>query len=309
MDISIICPIYNGEGYIRALDKSLKKQKNVAIKEIVYLLTKSKDKSEDILKEISAKYNIIEPKEFSHSLTREKAAFKAEGDIIVFITQDVVIKDENWLYNLTKDISQGNCEAAFSRQICDNSTIEKYTRQKNYPKESRIVSKADLKTLGIMTYFYSDASSAIKKDVFIKLNGYDGKVLLTNEDMYIAYKIINNGYRIKYCADSEVIHSHAYTYKSLMKRYFDQGVFLKQHDYIASSGAGEGAINLLKFVIKNSIKEKNIRVIFDIIPNFGARFIGNKLGQRYEKLSMEKILKLTSTPSYWLNYISNNNKI
>ena len=49
-----------------------------------------------------------------------------------------------------------------------------------------------------MTFFFSDAASAIKTDVYKKLNGYDGKDLLTNEDMYLAYKLINNGYRISY---------------------------------------------------------------------------------------------------------------
>ncbi|MDS0525590.1 glycosyltransferase [Clostridium sp. SHJSY1] len=299
MKISIICPIYNGEDYIEALNESLMLQQNVELFEVRYILTKSKDNSEEILKRISAKYKRIEPDNFSHSLTREKEAYEAEGDIIVFITQDIKIKDTMWLYNLTKDIELGLCDASYSRQICENKTIERYTRMKNYSEKSRIVSKADLDTLGIMTYFYSDAASAIRKSVFTKLKGYDGKILLTNEDMYIAYKIINNGYKIKYCSDSVVIHSHEYTYKALFKRYFDQGVFLKQHEYITNSGANEGAISLLKFVVINSLKEKNFRAFFDIVPNFGVRFIANKFGSNYKKISREKILKYTSSPNYW----------
>ena len=154
-----------------------------------------------------------------------------------------------------------------------------------------------------MTYFYSDAASAIRKSTFVKLKGYDGKNLLTNEDMYIAYKLINNGYKIKYCADARVIHSHAYTYKALLKRYFDQGVFLKQHKYISDSGAGSSALELVKFVAVNSLKEKNFKAFFDIIPNFGTRFIANKLGYRYEKLSKKKILKYTSNPNYWIKEV------
>lgn len=299
MNISIICPIYNGEKYIEVLNESLILQKDVDIVEIKYILTKSKDNSEKVLKGIRADYEIIEPSEFSHSLTREKAAFNSRGDIIVFITQDIIIKSDMWLYNLTNSIEKGVCEASFSKQICTEKTIERYTRMNNYPDESRVVSKKDIDKLGIMTYFYSDASSAIRKDIFVKLNGYDGKNLLTNEDMYIAYKLINNGYKIKYCADSEIIHSHKYKYFSLLKRYFDQGVFLKQHEYITNSGADSSAINLAKFVVVNSLKEKSFKVFFDIIPNFGTRYIGNKLGQRYEKLSKKTILKYTNNPNYW----------
>ena len=96
MDISIICPIYNGEKYIESLNNSLINQKNIKEFEIKYLLTESKDKSEDKLKQINAKYELIKSEEFSHSFTREKAAFEAEGDIIVFITQDILIKNINY---------------------------------------------------------------------------------------------------------------------------------------------------------------------------------------------------------------------
>lgn len=300
MSISIICPLYNGEKYIKNMNKNLMSQKIDDKVEITYILTKTSDNSEEILKEINADYKIIDAQDFSHSLTREKAAYEAKGEIIVFITQDVIIEDNTWLYNLTKDIKSGTVDAAFSKQICTNKTIERYTRMKNYPDESRIASKDTIKELGIMSYFYSDASSAIRKEVFVKLNGYDNKDLLTNEDMYIAYKLINNGYKIKYCADSKVIHSHKYSYKSLFKRYFDQGVFLKQHSYIKDSGATGGAIALVKFVLNKSLKEGNFKAVLDIIPNFGVRFIANKFGSRYESLSRNKILKYTSNKNYWI---------
>ena len=300
MTISIICPLYKGQKYIESLNNSLINQVDVDIKEILYIVTEIPgDNSIEKLKDINARYKVIKPEEFSHSLTREKAVYDANGEIIVFITQDIIIKDNKWLYKLTKDIDKGACDASFSRQICDNKTIERYTRMKNYSDESRVVSKEDLSKLGIMTYFYSDAASAIKRDVFLKLNGYDGKDLLTNEDMYIAYKLINSGYKIKYCSDSEVIHSHEYSYSSLLKRYFDQGVFLKQHQYIYNSGAGSSAINLFKFVVKNSLKERNFKAFFNIVPNFGVRFVANKLGNRYEKLSQKNILKYTANKNYW----------
>ena len=300
MSISIICPIYKGEKYIKKLHESLLNQVKVIDVDIKYILTVSNDRSEDILKEIGAIYTKVDSKDFSHSLTREREAFKAKGDIIVFITQDIVIKDKEWLYKLIKDIEGGICDASFSKQICDNKSIERYTRMKNYPNESRIVSKDDVSKLGIMTYFYSDAASAIRKSIFQKLNGYDAVDLITNEDMYIAYKLISNGYKIKYCADAEVIHSHDYTYKALFKRYFDQGVFLKQHEYISEAGAGNSAIDLLKFVIYNALKEKNFSVLLKVIPNFGVRFIANKFGHRYENLLNETIIKYSSNKNYWL---------
>lgn len=279
MTIDIICPLYNSKKYIENLQKSLEMQKDVDINNIRYIITNTNDNIENILDNYNCIYNKIEKKDFSHSLVREKAAFNSNADIIVFITQDVIIKDEKWLYKLVNGIINGECEATFSRQLCINNSIEKYTREKNYPNESYIVSKKDLDKLGLRTFFFSDASGAIKRDVFVKLKGYDGKKLPISEDMYFAYKLIMNDYRIKYVADSEVIHSHKFTLKQLYKRYYDTGKFFKQNSYLDKYGTNETGANLAKYILKRAIQDKNIKVLFNFIPNMGARFIGMKVGK------------------------------
>ena len=126
--INIICPIYNGEKYILDLYKNICRQENVKINKITFLLTESNDLSETILKNNKLNYVLIKKDEFSHSLTREQEAMKSNADIIVFISQDIVIESTNWLFNLTKDIFAGKCEAAFSRQISKFNNIEKYIK-------------------------------------------------------------------------------------------------------------------------------------------------------------------------------------
>ena len=277
MKISIICPLYNAENYIEDLYFSIKKQKDVCIEEIKFILTESSDNTEDKLKNLQCNYKKISKQEFSHSLVREKAAFEAKGEILVFITQDIKIVDEYWLYHLTKDIITGKCEAAFSRQIgYEEHKVERYTREINYPAEKRIVSKDDIDRLGLMTFFFSDASSSISKDIFIKLNGYDNKDLPTNEDMYFAYKLIMNGYRIEYAADSKIIHSHDLSFKETLKRYGDIGKFFDENKYLTEYSAGERGLTVLKYIVTRSIEDKKPLIIIDAIINFAARFIGMK---------------------------------
>lgn len=278
--ITIICPLYNASKYILNLNKNLKKQKNVNIVEIKYMLTESNDDTEKILKENNIEYELVKRCEFSHSLTREKAAMNSKGDILVFITQDIIPKKDNWLYELVKPIISKEADACFSRQICTNNSIEKYTREKNYPKESRVVSKDDIDKLGLNTFFFSDASSAIKASTYKELKGYDQKNLPTNEDMYIAYKLINNGYKIKYCSKSEVIHSHDFTFKQQYDRYKLTGMFMKQNSYLDKFGTTKSGGGLAKYVLKRAIEEKNIKVLIKFIPNMAARYIGMKVGKR-----------------------------
>lgn len=283
MGIEIICPLYNAEKYVLDLHQNILKQRKVNIKKITYVLTESSDNTEQILKKNKIKYDLIKKDEFSHSLTREKAALKSKADIVVFITQDIVIEKTNWLYELTKPIEEGVADATFSRQLCENNSIERYTREKNYPDKSRIVSKKDIKKLGLNTFFFSDASSAIKKDVFVKLNGYDNKHLPISEDMYIAHKLIQNGYKIKYCHKSEVIHSHDFTLKEIYDRYKLTGEFFKQNSYLDSYGTNKSGGGLAKYVLLRAIQDKNWKVLIKFIPNMSARFIGMKVGKRNGK--------------------------
>lgn len=279
MNIDIICPLYNAEKYIENLDKSIKKQKNVNVNKIRYVLTESKDNTEELLKKIGASYKLIKAEEFSHSLSREKEAFESDADILVFITQDIIIEKNDWLYNLTKDITNNEIVATYSRQLCINNSIEKYTRENNYPSKSKIASKDDIEVLGLKTFFFSDASSAINRDVFVKLNGYDNKNLPISEDMYIAYKIIMNGYKIKYCADSEVIHSHKFTLKQIYDRYKLTGEFFKQNSYLDKYGTNKSGGGLAVYILKRAIQDKNLKAILNFIPNMSARFIGMKVGK------------------------------
>ena len=277
--VDIVCPLYNAENYIDALHASFLMQENVAINNIKYILTESSDKTEEKLKKLKCNYETIKPSEFSHSLVREKAAFASNADIVVFVTQDVEIKRTDWLYKLVCDIND-DIVATYSRQIPKYNNLEKYTREKNYPAVSKIVSKEDIPKYGLNTFFFSDAASAIKRDIFIKLGGYDGKNLPISEDMYIAYKIIMSGYKIKYCSESEVMHSHKFTLKQIYKRYKLTGQFFKENEYLDKYGTTGSGKALAFYILKRIVEEKRIDLFFRYPFDMAARLIGMKAGKR-----------------------------
>lgn len=278
--IDIVCPLYNAEEYIDDLYKSLLIQKNVNVGKILFLLTESKDNSEQLLKNNKCNYEIVKKSEFSHSLTREKAAMKSNADIVCFITQDVVIKDDKWLYNLTKNILKGNCAAAYSRQITKYNNIEKYTRERNYPDYSFMRSKNDIEKYGLRTFFFSDAASAVDLKAFKKVKGYDSKKLTISEDMYLAYKLITNGYKISYESDSIVYHSHNFTLKQIYDRYKLTGMFFKENSYLDNYGTNSSGADLAKYVLKRIVQEKNIKMFFRYPFDMAARLFGMKAGKR-----------------------------
>ena len=279
MKIDIICPLYNAEEYIEKLYDSLLRQKNIKINKINFVLTRSKDNTQKILDDNNIKYELIEPKDFSHSLTRENVAMKSKSDILVFITQDIEIKNDNWLEKLVSPIINGEAEATYSRQLTKYDNIEKYTREYNYPNKSQIKTKADIEKIGLKAFFFSDAASAIRRDIFVKLNGYDNKDLPISEDMYIAYKIITNNYRIKYCSDSIVYHSHKFTLTQIYDRYKLTGKFFKYNSYLDQYGTTGSGSNLAKYILKRIVKEKRVVLLFRYPFDMAARLIGMKVGK------------------------------
>ncbi len=280
MVVDIICPLYQAEQYIENLHQSLLKQKNIKINQIQYILTESNDKTEEILKKNKLNYRTVSKNEFSHSIVREKAVFQSKADIICFITQDIIIKREDWLEKLISPIVNGEAEATYSRQISQFNNIEKYTREYNYPEKSSIKSKKDIQKLGLKAFFFSDASSAIKKDIFIKLKGYDSKNLPISEDMYFAYKLIINGYKIKYCADSIVYHSHNFSLKEIYDRYKLTGKFFKENNYLDKYGTTGSGAQLAKYILKRILQEHRFGLLCRYPFDMASRFIGMKVGKK-----------------------------
>ena len=280
MTIDIICPLYNAEKYIENLHKSFLKQKGVKLNNIKYVLTESKDNTQSLMDSLNLEYKLIKRSEFSHSLVRENAAYESNADIICFVTQDVVIESDEWLKNLVKPIIEGEADATYSRQMTKYNNIEKYTREHNYPSVSKIVSKDDIEKLGLKTFFFSDASGAIKRDTFIKLEGYDHKNIPISEDMYFAYKLIMNGYKIKYCSDSVVYHSHNFTLKEIYDRYKLTGRFFKENSYLDNYKTTKAGSNMAKYILKRIIQEHRIGLLLRYPFDMAARLFGMKAGKK-----------------------------
>lgn len=278
------------ENDIIHLDESIEMQEGVKVLEIFYVLTESTDKTEEkmrkagILTRKNVHFSKIPKSEFSHSLTRERASLSAKGDILVFLTQDVDIKDPHFFEKLCTPVAKGEADAAYARQNTKYNNIEKYTREHNYPEKSFTVSKADLPRKGLKTFFFSDAAGAVSRKVFENLKGYDGKNLPISEDMYLAYKIIMHGGKIEYVAEAEVYHSHNFSLKELYNRYKLTGQFMKLNPEIAKKGVNAAGGGMARYILKRAIQDKNLKVLARFLPDMTARYLGMWRG-RHEKLA------------------------
>ena len=284
--VSVVCPLYEAEADILRLDKSLQEQEGVLFAEIFYVLTRGGDKTKETMKKAGildrpeVRFSEISKDDFSHSLTREKLAMQATGDVIVFLTQDVEIRDKKFVQKLVQPIVLGEVDATYAKQITKYNNIEKYTRESNYPAKSFTVSKEDIPKLGLKTFFFSDAAGAVSREKFVELGGYDSKDLPISEDMYFAHKLIMAGGKIRYVTEAEVYHSHDFKLSELYDRYKLTGEFMKMNPEIASAGVNAAGGGMAKYIFKRAWQERNFKVLAKFLPNMGARYLGMRKGRK-----------------------------
>ena len=151
--------------------------------------------------------------EFDHGKTRDQAARMSRADYLLFMTQDALPEDchlsEKLVEAMERDEKIG---AAYARQLPreDCRLMEQYTRQFNYPEESRVKWLADLPELGIKTYFCSNVCAMYRRELYLQLGGFVQKAIF-NEDMIFAGELIQKGYGVAYAAEAKVVHSHNYS--------------------------------------------------------------------------------------------------
>ncbi len=232
--ISIIIPTKNaGDGFDDCLS-SIYTQKTNYKYEVIVIDSGSTDSTLDIIAKYPIRLIIIKPEEFGHGKTRNLGARLAMGKYLVFLTQDALPTDENWLDFLLNDIgTDDEIAGAYSRTTprsnCDPFEA-RYIAQawgdKKEIKEILDYKKYNNKAYNKKIVFFSNVSSCIQKDIWKRFPFSENIIMAEDQDW--SKRVLEAGYKIAYEPKSVVYHSHTYTLKELFKRYSDAGTAHKQ---------------------------------------------------------------------------------
>ena len=226
--VSVIIPTLNAASHLPRIIESLRAQSLSAL-EIFVIDSNSDDQTTEIADSAGIRWETIPRELFNHGRARNMAADLADGNVLVFLSQDAMPKDDTFLEGLTRPIFEGKAVAVTARQIPypDASPLEEYARHANYPRESHIRTEADVAEMGVMAYFFSNAASAVRRDTIEAIGGFPEDVVV-NEDMKLCADLLHAGYAVAYQAEAEVFHSHEFDLRDQFGRYFDIGVFFDQ---------------------------------------------------------------------------------
>lgn len=300
---SIIIPTKNGGiTYQKVLQKVLEQETNFDF-EIIIIDSGSKDDTVEYTKAKANKHkNIvlkeIKPFEFGHGKTRNYGASIAQGEFLVFLTQDALPYDKNWLSKMIEPFSiSEDIMGVFGKHLAydDCDIFEKYNLKMHFNNfgEGVIVYKMDDKDrydkdegYRHLLCFYSDNSSAMRKSIWKKIP-YDDVNFA--EDQLWAKKIIELGYSKAYTSEAVVYHSHNYSFKEMMMRSYDdhKGLF-DIYGYIPVKSIFLLPVHIIKHTLSDykylktltiDRSEKKRWLIFSVKKNI-CKYIGTYFGPK-----------------------------
>lgn len=301
--IAVVCPTYNAGKLWKDWIEALLKQ-SIKPNKILIIDSGSNDGTVELTKQYELDVYVLSNEKFNHGGTRNLGVkmIQEENDLVVFLTQDAILATEDSLFNIVEPFADQNVAAVCGRQLPNKNAkpLEEHARLFNYPNTSKIKSKEDILVLGIKTAFMSNSFAAYRLAHFNSAGGFPEDTIFA-EDMSIAAKLILEGYKIAYCSQACVHHSHSYTMLEEFKRYFDVGVFYSREKWVKNNfgtAGGEGVkfvISEIKFLIKSS---KFLLIPSALVRTF-LKLLAFKLGRIEKHLPNGVKYRISMNKNYW----------
>ncbi|WP_234193931.1 glycosyltransferase [Pseudacidovorax sp. NFM-22] len=300
--VACVIPTYNARSCISLLLASLEIQD--AKFDIIVVDSSSTDGTYETLTstKIIRYLDKIESSDFNHGGTRQRMVEKyPDYDVYIYLTQDAILSEVDSIRRISSYFLDPDIGAVCARQLphSDASKIAIHARQFNYPPNVVVKDRAAIPAMGIKAAFMSNSFSAYRKSALESVGGFPSNVIL-GEDMYVAAKMILQGWKIVYAGDVRCFHSHNYTVLEEFKRYFDTGVFHAQEPWILSSFGGPRGEGF-RFV-RSELKFFGIFRVYLwpnlVFRNF-AKILAYKLGRSEKRLPLGIKRRVSMHRRFW----------
>lgn len=258
--ISLIIPTYNNDKKLIALLNSFQPKMEKALDIEIIVVQNHFDKTVyKNTKRLEKQYNIV----VYHQIKQGKAAAlnlgikKANGKYIASIDDDVIVADQEWLYNFVEEFNN-NCKLGYvsGKILMYQPTANYYS---NIWENKGGLSKGETKKYWSRKFLNQfkfnilpwpmhkicvGANQMIRKDVLLEIGGYE-EFLGTRENvdgltLEIGYKIANAGYELLYNPEIVLYHQHPTSEQDIKNKLYYYGIqdtgvamyiFLANKDY------------------------------------------------------------------------------
>jgi rhamnosyltransferase len=180
--------------------------------ELIVIDSGSTDGSQELIRAAAPAHFVqIKPHEYNPSRVMNHGMRLARSEFGIFLNADATPQGASWLRPLALALQDSKTAAVFGRQIprenCEAVYACDYDRCFGPRRES-----------AQWEHFFSMVSSGIRKDIWSQ-RGFLEKLQYAEDDEFTRWARAE-GWKVVYCPDSVVMHSHNYTPAQAYKRSF-----------------------------------------------------------------------------------------
>lgn len=239
---TVFIPTYYGEDNLDELFTALCKQKVDFEYEILVIDTSSKDRTPEIIRSWAPKfqhfrYETITKPEFSHGRVRQQAAEMAQGEYVVYLTQDATPAHDRWLYEIIQPMERIPQVAGVMGKQDPRPTALPLLKEEiirtfaqfgpdfgtSVFYEDEFI---DSQQIFDLVTFYSDVNSAARKSVLLDDVPYQD--IPYAEDQKFGEDLVRHGYMKAYAPRANVWHTNEIKLRDYKKRMFDEIVGVRR---------------------------------------------------------------------------------
>jgi len=204
--LSVVISVYNGAGQLERCLRSLAPERPW-LEEVVVVDDGSSDRSGEVARMAGCELVRL-PTRRGISVARNTGAYAATGDILVFIDADTEVRP-GWAGALRAAFAGGAVLAGGGLRWPEAHTLSEWYQSAGrwHDEEARN---------GFLP-FASGAHFAIRRDVFLRLGGFD-ELLPVTEDLDLSLRAQLAGYPIAFVPEAEIVHWPRSTVRGLLRQ-------------------------------------------------------------------------------------------
>jgi len=277
--VSIVLPVRNGGalfGHLRHHLSAVQARHDV---EVLVIDSGSTDGTDIQAEEAGFRVHRIPPEEFDHGRTRNLGVRLAEGEIVCFLTHDVLPVTLDWPLRLAEALRRdAGLAGVYGRQVPrDASTMEMFFVSINYPERPlRFDPRPNGHHPRPGRVLFSNAFSAVRRSVVLKVPIPEDAQY--SEDQIWAHRALQAGWSIGYEPSVEALHAHVYSFKGLFRRSYSVGRALRQVGIDGGASWRESAA-FLSEEIRYFVRQGHIHRLPQLLPYEFLRWAGFQVGR------------------------------
>lgn len=288
--ISVVVPTLNGGRPFEYLCRHLRHVRERHDLEILVIDSGSTDGTAETAVRAGHRVHRIHPSEFGHGRTRNLGVEMTEGDVVCFLTQDVLPCTPDWPLRFADVLRGPDVAGVYGRQVPrDATTMEMFFVALNYPAEPL---RFEPQRVGHHPrpgrVLFSNAFSAVRRDVLARIPFVERAGV--SEDQIWAYQALASGHGIVYEPRAEALHAHHYSLRGLFHRTYRIGRALRATEIDGGATLSESA-RFLGSEVAYFARQGHVHRLPQLLAYEFVRWAGFQVGRRFgrgSRLSTER---------------------